>query len=207
MLLNDFTTQDGTRILVGRLPDKWEDILVLFPQPQLFADELISRKTEQRKKELLGSRYLLYKALGKQSKVSYTPEGKPYLNMQDAHISISHSKDYVCVAIHPEHEVGIDIECIGTKMKRVKERFLHPTELHDLQSDTDCLKAHLYWSGKEAIYKIAGKDAVDFRASIHIKPFEISDQYATAHATANNEAYTIECWVNADCVMTKANKK
>ncbi len=204
MLLHDFTTADGTRILTGGLLGRWEDVLAQFPNPEQLTNELISKKTEHRKLETLGSRFLLYLALGTQVHISYTLEGKPYLNDSNIHISISHSKDYVCVAIHPKHPIGIDLECIGIKMARLRERFLNPQELADLQSDTEHLKAHIYWSGKESIYKVAGQVAVDFRESIHINPFELNESHAHFTAKVGNAEYDLEAWVNEQFVLTTA---
>ncbi len=206
MLISDFVTADGTQIVIWRMSEPIEEIMQKFPQLNVYSHHLSTIISEQRKKEFLFSRYLLFRAMGKLPEVAYTDEGKPYLVGEDSHISITHSKDYVAVALNCMHPIGIDLEMRGDRMARLQSRFLSVAELADLAQDEQYLGAHLYWSAKEAIYKLAGKDAVDFRNDIHIHPFDLHDANAvfSAKVIKTNVNYSLMYLVTEHYVFVHA---
>ncbi|MEQ8362733.1 MAG: 4'-phosphopantetheinyl transferase superfamily protein [Cyclobacteriaceae bacterium] len=99
--------------------------------------------------------------------------GKPFLKNIDHHISLSHSYPYVAAQIHPSHSVGIDIEQPKEKLLKVAPRILSPTELKNAGSDIT--KHCIYWSAKEALYKIYGKRGLLFTNNLIIQPFELKE--------------------------------
>ena len=58
-----------------------------------------------------GAGYLLKKYLPDEEML-FTESGKPYFN-KGPHFNVSHSGEYVVLAIHPSLDVGIDIERIA----------------------------------------------------------------------------------------------
>lgn len=74
---------------------------------------------------------------------------------------------------HPTRKVGIDIECPTDKIQKVYKRFLSIAEQEDLSNGKDNRKLLLAWSAKEALFKIIGKEAIDFANQLRIFPFEI----------------------------------
>jgi phosphopantetheinyl transferase len=96
---------------------------------------------------------------------------KPHLIAHDWHISISHSFPYAVAIIHKKLPVGIDIEKPTDKLIRLAPRFLQDEEV--LNAGQDPIKLCVYWTGKEAIYKLNGKTGLIFRRDIRIYPFEL----------------------------------
>ena len=94
---------------------------------------------------------------------------KPYLQRYNFHISISHSFPYAAAILHKKLQVGIDIEKPDEKLGRIAHRFLNEGEFID--SGGDLKKLCVYWSGKEAIYKLNGKTGLSFKNDIRIAPF------------------------------------
>lgn len=99
--------------------------------------------------------------------------GKPFLKNLDHHISLSHSYPYVAAQIHPSHSVGIDIEQPKEKLLRVAPRILNAVELENAGSDIT--KHCIYWSAKEALYKIYGKRGLLFTNNLSIEPFDLEE--------------------------------
>lgn len=137
-----------------------------------YADEYSKIKTEKRKLEFLNARLTLNNLCKKAIYVHYDENGKPFCIDNNAHISISHSKNYIAVAIHPEKATGVDIETISERALRVCNKFLSDDEQKEIGGENPKLNFLLAWSAKEALYKIIGKQAVDFRSQLRVFPFE-----------------------------------
>lgn len=135
-------------------------------------EKVISNK---RKLEYLGVRVAIKRLLGTEKKIRYNADGKPFLTDNSFKISVSHSGCWVAVIAHPTSEVGIDIEVPTEKIKKIYPRFLNDEEQKYLAVGENLNLLMLAWSGKEALYKIIGKDAVDFAQQLHISAFEISN--------------------------------
>ncbi len=110
---------------------------------QIDVDNALSpRKNEQR-----AVQQLLTAMTGDDAVITHEESGKPVL--EGWHISISHTKGYAAVLLSKSHEVGIDIEYVSERVKRIADRFLRPDE--QAENTTDLL---LHWCAKEAIYKL-----------------------------------------------------
>ncbi len=127
----------------------------------------ISLPRRQREKEAVVR--LLRHMLGHDAELTHTPEGAPLL--PGYHISITHSRDLAVVALDAVRAVGIDAEEMRPQLQRIKERFLSPQELQTFNTPQQLLTA---WTIKEAVYKIAGAAAVEFRTAINIAPDMLS---------------------------------
>lgn len=107
--------------------------------------------------------------------IEYKEGGKPYLaERPDVHFNISHSGDYVCVAVGDE-PVGVDIQEKGTKRKelcdaepdgdydrerKVAERFFTPADKAMLSACGRAEYRDLFfrmWSIKESYVKLTGE--------------------------------------------------
>ena len=127
MKMKNIAYQDG-EILIGQFD---EDVEVLKSMLTNFGDyeaEFEQLSITKRKREYLAARLLLNKVFGHEVMVCYDKNNKPYLQSASEHISISHSKNYVAVMVHPTHAAGIDLELRTNKVRHVYKRFLNPAE-------------------------------------------------------------------------------
>ncbi len=117
-----------------------------------FVDEKRKEKAEKYVKEndrllSLGAGYLLKKYLPNEE-IIINENGKPYIP-NGPFFNISHSGDYVVLAIHQNREVGIDIEKIDNNqldairfvLNKEEEKIADPTTLFQI------------WSNKESLTK------------------------------------------------------
>jgi len=162
------------KVLVWELTESVETLynqLKLTESDNAAFNNIVSVK---RKLEFLGIRVALQVLVGKNSRIEYDSEGKPHLSDNSFHISVSHSNKWIAVMTHPTAMVGIDIECPTNKIQKIYQRFLSITEQKELSEGKDIRQLLLAWSAKEALYKIIGKEAIDFATQLRIYPFVVS---------------------------------
>ena len=112
--------------------------------------------------------------------IGHFKNGAPFLYGETARISITHCDGLFAVATlpsTPEVELdsfsaraalGIDAERADRKqVLRIRERFLYSAELSLVPEDDLCLNV-LAWTVKEAAYKAALTEGLDFRENIRI---------------------------------------
>lgn len=188
MIYAKFEQDGGSKVLVWEVTETLEELLKEIRLEESLM-EYRKLKSEKRQKEFLGARVALKSLLGREVYVNYYEDGKPFLIDNCFNISISHSGKWIAVMAHPDHVVGIDIECIGSKMQRLYTRFLSEEEQLNLSNGENLQQLHLAWSAKEAAYKIIGKDAVDFPNQLYIEPFEVKEKgrIITIHTTSGRK--------------------
>lgn len=109
---------------------------------------------------------LVSELIGPDCVIAHTPEGAPYVEGSQLNISISHSRDYACMAVSPTQIIGVDIEQARDQLRRVAGRVLSDDELAVYGvSDELLLRA---WTLKEALYKAALTPGLDFRREIRL---------------------------------------
>lgn len=166
-------TLEEAKVLVWELT---ESVETLFEQLNLNESDKIAFGnivSVKRKLEFLGIRLALKALLGKEIQIEYDQVGKPHLTDNSYHISVSHSNKWIAVMTHPSRMVGIDIECPTDKILKIYNRFLSEQEQKDLSDGKDIHQLLLAWSAKEALYKIIGKEAIDFANQLRVFPFEV----------------------------------
>ena len=151
-----------------------EDFDTLYGMVNLVAVEkarLDSFKNISRKIEWLSVRALVKTMLGKDTRILYNAENKPFVRGNTHNISISHSNNLTAVMISKDKRVGIDLEFMSGKISKVANKFINERE--NIIEDADLSKFHLYlhWCAKEALYKICDKQDINFRDGITIAPF------------------------------------
>ena len=175
MIREEITINDA-RLLIWELTESIEELLEQLELTELAAFEYKKIKSTKRKLEYLGVRIAINKLLNENISIIYDADGKPSVEAGNWQISISHSNKWIAVMAHPTRPVGIDIECPSDKIRNLYTRFLNKTEQVELSDGTDIRKFQLAWSAKEALYKIIGKQAVDFAQQLHIFPFELMNK-------------------------------
>ena len=164
--------------------------------------------SETRKVEWLAVRVLLKELCGEEKHISYYPSGRPYLTDGSMHVSFSHTKGYVAVALHPCREVAVDIEQYGTRVKRVAHKFVRDDENPSPSSADEIHALLLHWSAKETMFKLLDSEGVDFKEHLHIHPFLTSSEgqmSAEEYRTGKNLHFTVHYHTHPDYVLTFAS--
>lgn len=167
---------DGVLLLIWELTETLDELKKEF---QLSDNEFIEFNkivSEKRKLEYLGVRIALKELLGKKVSILYDKDRKPFLADSSYQVSISHSKNLIAVMAHSSSPVGIDIECRTDKIGKLYNRFLNETEQNELSAGENINQLSVVWSAKEALYKIIGKEAVDFANQLRIFPFVVKHE-------------------------------
>jgi hypothetical protein len=153
-----------------------------------------SFKNHKRKLEWLSVRTLLKEMLGKESKIVYGPERKPYLHNNEYNISISHSKNLTSILMSRKKRVGLDLEFMSTKILRIADKFLRPEELGNIHKDQELYHLYLHWCAKEALYKICDKVDINFVTNLNIESFCPKNDglmFGTVNNSYMNERFTL----------------
>lgn len=129
---------------------------------------------DKAKKEKLSVRVLLQEMCGT-GVLFYDKMGKPHLFDDFFNVSISHTKDFVAVFLHPTFAVGVDLERHSNRAARLRERFLVEEELPTNDNDQEAY-CELCWCAKEAIYKMMPDTSIDIFKDIRIVPFEVASE-------------------------------
>ena len=93
--------------------------------------------------------------------------GKPFLINSKLQISLTHTLDYIGVVISSCGAVGIDIEKPRPQITKVLPRLCSQSELETIGENLEL--ATVFWSAKEALYKLYGKRKVDFKENLFLK--------------------------------------
>ena len=157
-----------------------EDFDSLYSMVNLAAVEkakLDSFKNISRKIEWLSVRALVKNMLGKDTRILYNAENKPFVRGNTHNISITHSNNLTAVIIGKDKRVGIDLEFMSGKISKVANKFINDRE--NIIEDPELSKFHLYlhWCAKETLYKICDKQDINFRDGITIAPFHPDEEH------------------------------
>ena len=128
------------------------------------------------------ARRLLADLLGETVDVEHDAHGAPYLPARpDLHISLSHCRTAVAVAVSGEGPVGIDVECRRKVSPSLMQRVCTPEELDVIQRSADSTMEFLrFWTRKEAVLKCRGTGIKGFGSMVqalsepHIEVRELS---------------------------------
>lgn len=174
MPVSEIIRLDEAQILIWDLCETTEE---LFAQQNVVTqEELDCLSSPKRKREFLATRVALSKLAGYEIRVGYTDERKPVDLESMFQLSFSHSAGKVAVMMHPDRCVGVDIEKQGDKVASLYSRFMGAEEQGDFDCGNNVNILQIIWSVKEALYKIIGKGAVDFAATLRVLPFELKEQ-------------------------------
>jgi len=190
-----------------------EDLDTLFDLVVLDLDEkkrYKGFKSTSRKLEFLSVRALLSELIGKDAKIVYNKNNKPFLKDGSRFISISHSHKLTAILLSTNEKVGIDLEYMSTNITTLAFKFLNRKE--KVSKDADERKYHLYihWCAKEALYKICDKEGISIRKNITIKQFKVQasgEIKGQVHTNKINEAFDLyySKYDNYAIVWTKKN--
>ncbi|SMG08839.1 4'-phosphopantetheinyl transferase superfamily protein [Marivirga sericea] len=137
-------------------------------------DQRIFEETthSEKKLEFMAGR-MLCKTVLHQLQISEEPifrniYGKPQISNSEYDISLSHTENYIALAIGHKLDVGIDIEKPKAKMAKVAPRLFTEEEMDYCQNNLVYFSK--VWSAKEVLYKLFMKRELDFKEHMSVKP-------------------------------------
>ena len=132
----------------------------------------------KRERESLGVAALVRKAFGDQAVLQHDKNGAPSVVGSDWHISVSHSRTHVCLAVNPQIRIGVDIEDIGRRIMNVAHKILDEDGLRLMEErfapESHCTILTTAWCIKESVFKAEGATAgyMGENVSINILDFK-----------------------------------
>lgn len=157
-------------LMVWQFNESFENLLGLVALTIEQQDTLDSISSIEKKKEYLGGMMVLKRigsSLGIDTVViDKTPDGKPYFVDSDWEISLTHTVDFVAAVARKHFPIGIDIERPQEKILKIINRLFSDDEVAYIGKDI--IKASIYWSAKEALYKLYGKRKIDFTKDLKL---------------------------------------
>ena len=190
-----------------------EDINTILKLVELDADDRKKYKvfaSTSRRLEFLSVRALLAELLGKDARIVYNKNNKPFLKDGSRFISISHSHKLTAILCSTTEKVGIDLEYMSSNIGAFAFKFINRKE--KITRDPEIRKYHLYlhWCAKEALYKICDKEGISIKQNLTIMPFEVKDSgeiKGAVHTRKINESFDLfySRYDNYAIVWTKKN--
>lgn len=192
---------EATLIGIWRIEESKEELISQLTHIEWIKD-IYSYKSETRVLEVLATRILIKKLLGEEKRIVYNNNGKPSFTDDSYYISISHTQEYIAVALNKERPIGVDIELISEKIKRVQSRIISDKEYID--KENELIHLLLHWSAKEAIFKFIDSEGVDFRKHLIVEKFKPQNEgifYASEYRTDINHHFKAYYRVEKDFVL------
>jgi hypothetical protein len=147
---------------IWKMEETEDQLLARFECPEPFRQGASKYANASRRVEWLAVRALLREMLGEDPQIDYLPIGQPVWVDGSRKVSISHTRGYVAAAVSCR-DIGIDIEYVSTRIRRVTSRYLRADE------PFLCLSTQLVaWTAKEALYKVAHREGLDFQTGMRL---------------------------------------
>jgi len=113
---------------------------------------------------------LLMEKIAGEREIQYTRNGKPFLH-GGPYINLSHSGDFVCLAVCVSAEVGIDLELHNDKnFITLGKTAFHPAEYDFFLQEPGKVRFHDLWTLKESYVKMIGSGFSIMPASFCVLP-------------------------------------
>lgn len=148
-------------------------------------------RTDLRRAHWLAYRHILKNVLGMGSEVRirYDEHSKPYIDLSDHHISVSHAGKFAAV-IMGAWPVGVDVERITPRLRRIADKFLTREETGSEPAEMSTEALCLHWCAKEALYKLYGERLLDFRGHMKVigPPESLEGEFTGMISNGSKEA-------------------
>ncbi|MDX9725407.1 MAG: 4'-phosphopantetheinyl transferase superfamily protein [Bacteroidales bacterium] len=155
-----------------------EDLKTLLGMVELDTDDKKKYKdftSTSRKLEFLSVRALLAELLGREARIVYNKNNKPFLKDGSMFISISHSNKLTAILLSSDEKVGIDLEYMRTNINRIAFKFINRNEKVTRKQEDRRYHLYVHWCAKEALYKICDKEGISIKKNLTIEPFEVKE--------------------------------
>lgn len=152
---------------------RYDDFLIEDYLPYLYSEEqqkLATFLSPKRKAEYVATR-VLKEAIFPKKLIQYSNNGAPFIEETPYHLSISHCKGIVAIAICKQYTIGLDVEPISEKALRLHEKFINSNEANLLNTHDSLLMTRA-WSCKETLLKLAHRKGFIFKTDLLINSFD-----------------------------------
>lgn len=165
------TNFEGSQLALWEITETANELLALYTPNQQEVQAFTAISNETRIKEWLAIRALLVEIGIDKPEIEYFESGKPRLANFNRSFSITHST-YMCgILLSNSTHCGIDLEHKNRSVERVKSRFLSQSETKAFPSNWGLQ----LWCAKEAVFKAANQNNVDFSKHIQLTPSIFSE--------------------------------
>ena len=166
--------------------------------------------SNSRKLEFLSVRALLSELVGRDARIVYNKNNKPFIKDGSRFISISHSHKLTAILLSTNEKVGIDLEYMSTNIAAFAFKFINRKEKVTKEQEERRYHLYIHWCAKEALYKICDKEGINFRDNITIEPFQLNESgeiKGQVHTNKINESFDLyySKYDNYAIVWTKKN--
>jgi hypothetical protein len=172
-----------------KIEEKFDTLLSMVTLDESEIDTLYHFKNDLRQLEWLSVRALLNNLTGKDSRIIYNEEHKPFLYDGSYNISISHSQNFTSILLSKHMKVGIDLEYMSHRINKIAHKFINRHESITCDKSLEQLHLYIHWCAKEALYKICDKKDINFKENLTIKPFDIDATGTIMGIHHNNDIY------------------
>ena len=186
--------ENDATIYVWHITESEEELRSSNQIPDDELEELSYVSSVSRRREMLATRALLNTIFDDERVyLGHHDNGRPYLQNLATEISISHTKDYVAIILHPDEDQGIDIESLDRDFSAVEKKALSEDEIDDLSDKNRVLQLAIYWCAKEAIYKRMSLSGVDFAEQIELERFTPHEEGELEATFYHKDGSEVEC--------------
>ena len=165
--------ENNFQIAIWKMDEDVNELMKLASLSETEIEKVNSFTHMARKKEWICIRMLL-KKLNTNSSIGYHSSGKPYLENSNAHISISHTKDYAGIIISDSFGVGLDLERIHPRIEKIAHKFVSLEEEKIIQGKNSLEKLFVIWGVKEVLFKMHSIGELIFKEHLQVYPFDFS---------------------------------
>jgi len=196
---------ENTNLIIWHITEQLADLEIISKDCLQTSDfeEFNNINNIRRKKEWLIVRILVFKLLGKYSKIYYDKNKKPFLANNQT-ISISHSQNYVGILLTNSKFAGLDIEQISEKIENVINKFLSTDEIKNIHPKDKYLTYTILWAAKETLYKLYGKKELIFKSNLHVESFIPQNQdiiHGFININEKTEKYNLNYFILNDNIV------
>lgn len=132
-------------------------------------------RSTSRKMEFLSVRALLAEMMGRDARIVYNKNNKPFIKDGSHFISITHSNKLTAILMSRNERVGIDLEYMRLNINAFAAKFLNKREKITRRWADRTYHLYIHWCAKEAMYKICDKEGINIVNDISIEPFEVRE--------------------------------
>ena len=168
---------DGSSLALWRIEENERQLLDHLQLSSREFDELQSIRSEEGRVRSLAGRKALNSLFEQDvSECLKDEHGKPFVLGYEGYVSLSHSFDFAIAMTHPEFPVGVDIEIVQPKIRRIQGKFLRASEIDFIDRQHDIQMLYACWCAKEAVFKWQGKKGISLKQNIEIQPFVLEEK-------------------------------